>query len=260
MPTITASAVSGGVRPDWMFDVASACQHLVGWTFDASREEFARAMTAFADALPDPATPVEQSQLRDRLVVVATRAGQDFHRRFHEAVPKPECRRSPVEESGGVLLVGDRDPRILLHDWVAAYFRAFDDTHVWPAPVRAAAILERRFNQRINVRRVAREVACSKTGLERGFAKTFGMSMHGYQSRVRLRHAIPEIRKPDSNIDAVARSVGYKSSKNFYRVMDVLTGLVPSDIRRMSSLEIERLLETSLSLRPVRAMPSPADG
>ena len=52
------------------------------------------------------------------------------------------------------------------------------------------------------------------------------------------------LRRPGSNVGAVACEVGYHSAKNFYRALQGLTGLTPSEIRQLPESEAVRMLAT----------------
>jgi AraC-like DNA-binding protein len=67
--------------------------------------------------------------------------------------------------------------------------------------------------------------------------------MPQYQTRRRLYEAVRDLRVPDSNVDAVAKLVGYSSPKNLYAALRAETGLTPSAVRAMSRIDVEVLLE-----------------
>jgi hypothetical protein len=82
----------------------------------------------------------------------------------------------------------------------------------------------------------------------RGFKAAFEMSMAQYQSRCRIRAAFEQLRRPDSNVKAVAAAVGYHSRKNFYRALRLETGLTPSQVRQLSDEDASRIAEDRLRL------------
>lgn len=60
--------------------------------------------------------------------------------------------------------------------------------------------------------------------------------------------AINLLREPDSKVGTVAHEVGYRSVKNFYRILWNLTGMTPSRVRGMNKIDARELLDSRLSL------------
>jgi AraC-like DNA-binding protein len=80
------------------------------------------------------------------------------------------------------------------------------------------------------------------------FRQTFGLSIHAFQTRLRMRHALRALRQSQSNVDAIARDVGYRSTKNLYERLNETTGLTPHAVRQMPDAQFERLFEGPLAV------------
>jgi AraC-like DNA-binding protein len=84
---------------------------------------------------------------------------------------------------------------------------------------------------RFDLNGVAGEIGCHVTTLRRLFKDAFGMSMREYQRRVRVWKAACLFATGTRDVVAVARSIGYRSDKNFYRAVRDVTGLTPAQLR-----------------------------
>jgi AraC-like DNA-binding protein len=77
------------------------------------------------------------------------------------------------------------------------------------------------------------------------------MRLPEYQRRVRMLRAIEQIAANQSNIESVARDVGYRSKKNFYRSFRKLVGFTPTEFRQLPPRRKRDVIEsTMLSLVP----------
>jgi AraC-like DNA-binding protein len=234
------------VRQEWLYSLVTASQRLAGATLEADKARFLRAFDGFAEGLPEPASGVEQFVLRQCALSCAIRAGHQFHRAFHARVQPGDCVASPFERLPFIW----RDsgaPRMDVMVWAADFVDAFEADHEWPAAIRAASILQRRITAPLRVATLAREVGCSASTLTKSFSDGFDVTMSEYLSRLRLRRAIAELREPDSKVAAIAREVGYSSTKNFYRALKQATGLTPTAIRALSEAQLQELTASALA-------------
>ena len=67
------------------------------------------------------------------------------------------------------------------------------------------------------------------------------MSIPQYQRTLRLVDALGRVRH--EKVEAVALSVGYRTTKNFYRAFRELTGMTPTGFRQLSSERAAAVLE-----------------
>lgn len=97
--------------------------------------------------------------------------------------------------------------------------------------VNAKELLEVHFAEPLELHQLARLTGCHPVPLRALFKKEFGMSIRGYQTRLRIFHASKLLTESDLKIDAVGRTVGFRSRKNFYRAFRRTVGMTPSALR-----------------------------
>ena len=244
--------LEGGVRPDWMFELAHVCQRFVGDALEADIDQFAALISRLQGSLPEARSPLERLIGRDRMIACATRSAETVHDRYHHQFPARPCAGCPVHETARSISAFNYGPAERLSAWASEFSDTFRRTHQAPTVDQAAAILRRAFDGDLDLAALPRELGCGRTRLLRDFRTAFGASMREYWTRVRLRHAAQALREPGSKVDAVAHSVGYRSPKNFNRALMVATALTPSDIRSMATTDFEHLLSAQLPLHTRR--------
>jgi AraC-like DNA-binding protein len=236
------------VRAEWSFDLARVCQRFAGAALDPEPEHLIGAVNELANALPEPASHVERLVLRDRLHIATESAGRQFHGQFHREISS-ECHNGRVAISRAVRWDDfDCTPHQFLARWVEGFLRAFAQSHAWPPPVQAARLIRHAYDKPFDVRAIARTVGCARSVLIRSFKEAHGISMGEYQTRCRVSSAFTQLRIRDSNVGAVAFSVGYQSTKNFYRALRDVTGMTPTAVRELSDEGATRIANTMLRL------------
>ena len=85
------------------------------------------------------------------------------------------------------------------------------------------------------------ECRTTSVQLAREFRRQFGMSIPQYRRTVRPVEALSRVRH--EKVEAVARSVGYRGTKSFYRAFRELTGMTPTSFRGLSTERAEAILE-----------------
>jgi len=201
---------------DWFHALTTACQRLAGSTLNGDREAFAEGVERFRDDLPRARSAVERRVLEDCV--------------------------SPA------VWKGSHEPHALLTRWVREYLQTFERDDRWPAHWKVARHLEGHFREALDIVSLAHVFGRGRTALMRDFRRAFGFTIAAYQTRLRLRQAVVDLRIVDSNVEAVARLVGYRSPKNFYAAFKTATGLTPSDARNLTTPELRRLLDLKLGI------------
>jgi AraC-like DNA-binding protein len=230
------------VRAEWRFALAEATQRFAGRAMQPEPDEFLRAVEQLIEDLPAPGSPAERFSLRDRLFVDTVKCARQFHAQFHRCFPGPCASGTP----GWTTLVWEDvslDPRIPLANWASAFIDEFSATHPWPAAVRAARLIRQACEKPLNVERLAHETGCARSALMRQFQRIFGMPMGRYQAHWRIQRAFTPLRQPGSNVGEIAHAVGYRSRKNFNRVLRELTGLTPSHVRALGEPDARDVVE-----------------
>jgi len=106
---------------------------------------------------------------------------------------------------------------------------------------RAAEWIRNDLVSPLNVTQMADQLGCHETTVRRAFVAWAGESMRSYQLRARVREAVKLFEQGVDDVLAVARLVGYRSEKNFYRAVRIVTNMTPGQIRGLSpgSVRIE---------------------
>ncbi len=233
------------VRREWTYRLSVSCQDFACAVFTADRDQFLDATRVFGDRLPPPASAAEALILQNQLRLTTRSAERQLHGSLHLWFPELRCSGAPV----GTLRIDEYEPAFALLEWSVNYLAALDLGHHWPAAVRAASVLRRNLARpSLDATALGRQLGCSRSHLVRSFRRIFGLSMQAYRARVRLRRGVRELREPASNVDAVARELGYRSTKNLYEALSRVAGMTPSGIRALGEAEIDRLLESALAL------------
>ena len=204
----------GLIRESWMFAAASACQLMLCEVAFPVPDVTAR-VRRISKKIPPPAGKLEELILHGMLfdVLLSTQPGASLDAHTSEAV-----------ERAKVLEIGEK---------VCLRNRASE----------AAAYIETRLTESLDVVGVARHAGCSETTLRRLFREEFDVSMRDYLTRIRVRQAI-QILACHANAGDLARAVGYGSEKNFYSAVRCVTGTTPAALRRRSTAGLAKLVDS----------------
>jgi len=201
------------VRGEWLYETARVSQQILCEA--RARGGGAAEVVNALDVLPPPATPLE------RIV----RQGMIFD-----------------------VLLGCVDDRSCSHhERTFNVFRRVLETSARPSPLlespesRAAALIHERSIYPIDVAEIARTVGCEQTRLRRAFRDRYGMSMRDFHTRCRIADALSLFLQGERKTAAVARSVGYRSEKNFYRALRDVTGKRPNELKSIPMSNLRRM-------------------
>lgn len=218
------------LREDWPHILAHHCQAVAG---EAACTDvlMVRLLTErFLYSLPRPANPVERLFLRQQLMEFSLRWGTEIHQDFHKEGSKGDCRFSPA---GLVLEVWhDRstDPIELFTRWSIRLVDDFERSHVSALASHVRKYIDAHFADR-DIKGLAKALRCTQAHATAEFRKAFGVSASQYQRRLRVWEGLRLLRATDAKVESVARTVGYRSKKNFYQVTRDETGRTPMEIR-----------------------------
>jgi AraC-like DNA-binding protein len=88
---------------------------------------------------------------------------------------------------------------------------------------------------------IAKDLGIAQRMLAREFHDEYGMSIREYVHLARINAAFPELIDTATKIEGIAFEAGYRSKKDFYRVLRRLFHVTPIELRRMPPLERVRL-------------------
>ena len=94
----------------------------------------------------------------------------------------------------------------------------------------ACRYLEVQYEEAISLTSLASVVGCSRRYLAAKFRRETGETVHGYLTRVRLNHAIGDVRA-GAKVEAVMLGVGIRGKANFYRHFKARFGTTPAEYR-----------------------------
>lgn len=163
----------------WIRTAREACQQLA-----ERRRRIGEPLTEDdVRALPEPATRVEEWLLHGLLFEMVVSAPRASHRTLQVVRALNSYRQPSVAQRGRI------------------------------AARNAAAIIDARFSETLDVAALASEIDCHPTTLRRSFRRTFKMSLRQYHARARVRAAFRLFQQGTDDVLAVARQVGYVSER-----------------------------------------------
>ena len=97
---------------------------------------------------------------------------------------------------------------------------------------RVRGLIDRHFNARLDLERMAREACLSRYHFLRSFKEQFGETPHRYLTRRRLERARELLRSGDHSVTEVCFEVGFESLGSFSSLFRRTTGESPDRYRR----------------------------
>ena len=129
----------------------------------------------------------------------------------------------------------------MLGHWVDSLAQAYAEAH----PVSSARVCARQIRRQPShgwtLCEIARDVGIAPRLLAREFRDEYGMSVREYVHLARINAAFPELIDTATKIEGIALEAGYRSKKDFYRVLRRLFQVTPVELRHMPTLERVRL-------------------
>jgi methylphosphotriester-DNA--protein-cysteine methyltransferase len=236
------------VKTDFLEGAARTCQLFAGQlAFLFEPRQVPRFAERLTDRLPEPDNRAEDLLLQRMLVEVADKVERHMHRWSHAGGESRFAR----EHLDHFWSSPHRPSKRVFAEWATALASAFADTYPPSQAEQAASAIREHSTRTWRVTELAALVGISPAQLRRAFFREHRMRLPEYQRRVRMLRAIEQIAANQSNIESVARDVGYRSKKNFYRSFRKLVGFTPTEFRQLPSRRKRDVIEsTMLSLVP----------
>lgn len=124
-------------------------------------------------------------------------------------------------------LLSGEPPRRLLPEPERYY-----DSYQKEAVLRAHDYLMAHLDQPLTIQDLARNVRISTTYLKEGFRQLYGMPVHRYLRRQRLRRAAELLCTTQKSVLSIAAQVGYTGTSQFNAAFKALYGVPPTAYRR----------------------------
>ena len=222
------------VRSAWLIAVVKACQHASARLPTCDRNDARDLLRILTLTLPDPGNQAEWLLLRGMVLDVAVRASATQHGRLHFKT-SDQCSLR-VECLLHDLALAPLEATIShFESWQGAFFCALDAAHPSTLGSSIGLLVRRDFRSRWNLTRLARHFKTSPSTIRKSFRRRFGRSVHEYQQLARIVAALDDVRS--TKIEAIARDVGYHSTKNFYSAFRRLIGRTPREYRMLPDEE-----------------------
>jgi len=129
-----------------------------------------------------------------------------------------------------------------------------------PRVARAISILEQNLSDPPTIETLADQVHISRRQLERGFREELDMSFGDFSRRLRLDHGLWLVLTTNRSILEVTVECGFTGQSHFATLFRRAYGLSPTQARKLSRRERERMLERALHLRSRERVAGAAPG
>jgi AraC-like DNA-binding protein len=161
-----------------------------------------------------PLAPAQHLRLR---WLVGALAGGEFVPPLHVEEELIGVARAALEAAGG----GDRGPR--RSDTFSTHERCV---------ARAKGLLHERYRETLRLEDLARAACASPAHLTRIFKRQTGMSLHVYQTRLRLAAALEYVLESEMDLASVAHELGFASHSHLTATFRREFGRAPGELRR----------------------------
>lgn len=234
-------------RQQWSRDVVRLLQEGIGAVSTCDPEETPGILRQLAASLPTPTGPAEELFLYGAILQYAARTGTSLHA-AHGQPPGLRCRAFEGQLLAQLCATRPERIRQAFQVWTRNFAAHLSEVHQPTIATRTPLLLAAHFETPVNLGTVSKQYGVSPTTLQRAFISSYGMSAREYRERLRIARSLDEI--PYAKVEAIARSLGYRSPKNFYRAFSKATGTTPAKWREMPAREREAIRSTVLANLP----------
>lgn len=161
--------------------------------------------------------------------------------RVEETTLPDASARHAIEERISRVMIPMNPLEELLVKSVAA--KAYVETMAFRRSVSASAtrrrgpahivrdLISREYPKRLTLGGIGRRLGLHPETLNRLFRKEFGRSVPEYVAALRVSEGVRRLRGDTDKVESIAREVGYRSKRAFYRAVQRETGLTPGQVR-----------------------------
>ncbi len=110
--------------------------------------------------------------------------------------------------------------------------------YVTQSIAEARAYMEAHLSEKLTIPDLCKMFSVSPTFLKREFRRIYGMPVHSWLVRQRMKRAQELLRSTDLNIQAVAQSVGCDGMSQFHAAFKQYSGVTPGQYRKMSKTAV----------------------
>jgi AraC-like DNA-binding protein len=231
-------AIETDMHDRWLADAVDRVQVFVGSLPHNDAFDILLATKKWARSVPEPPDSIH------RLVFGAMCANVVLQvvERVHDGqTTRCVCYAAAAELLHDLSHSEPGQTKIVLCQSVDRLSQTYNDAH----PPSSARTCARQIRQQPSfgwtLRGLAANVRLSPRLLAREFRAEFGMSVREYVHLARINAAFPELIDSATKIEGIALEAGYRSKKDFYRVLRRFFHVTPLELRRMPPLERIRL-------------------
>jgi AraC-like DNA-binding protein len=238
------------MQPDWVMRTEAVMQAIADELALADTTDFLSIVGQSIDRIEAPPDPACHARLRLMLVDLCGTIVRAIHARDASC----SCHAASWEHISIVTRLDDRDPRTAFRNWAELFATHVAARHPVTPAQEAAALIRAEPGKAWTLDQLASSSGAPHGRLSRQFKKVFGVRPAAYVHLVRVSQAVALFQTP-VKVEAIARSVGYRSKKDFYAALKRWVGLTPAELRELNDKESRWLVRT---LR-LRCLPSTCD-
>lgn len=223
------------IRATWLATVVALSQQFAGALAFADPEDARTLVKQFAESLDPPPDRFHNLVLATLLLETALRVS-DY---LHEDVPRnATCACEHVSVAGLRSLVRwqEFDARQSFTRWADEFFRAYRRHHPATPVARAARMMRRQPERTWTLAQLSHSVGEPVRRLARAFRHEYGMGTRAYAHVARMHALLPHLSAGDK-VDTLALDAGYRSKKDFYRIVRQTLQTTPRRLRRLPRVE-----------------------
>jgi two-component system response regulator YesN len=234
-------ALEGPIAPS-TFALAQACQAAVSMILDMHGWPDFDPLVALFRTIPPPRNDGDALATMALCYRFFLRAGVQIHQGLHACDHLSDrCAFDPSRVAAWTTIdrsdLAGWSPAAAIEAWSAAYVRALRVHHHPCLTERAKAYVRTRVTQAWNTSEMASYLGRSVPAMHRQFKRDTGTSIRAYLIRLRVESAIELLRRTPWKVEAVAREVGWQSTKDLYRALHRLAGMTPAEVRKLAESE-----------------------
>lgn len=222
-------------------------------------EEYRTRIVDLCQSTAAPTREIDRILVRSMLLHVAVALVHGLHAHVRRRTPCA-CETTLGRLVSDMFLHRSHDPQTAMVSWLGEFIAVYRRAHPPSAAPHAAALIRADPARRWTVDELARRVGCTSRALAPLFRHTYGVQIHWYVGVARLLTVFDRL-ATGQKITAIADDAGYRSAKDFYRVVRGCSGLTPCAIRTLPEAGrayLEQLLRAVLAGQRIGAT-TPAD-
>ena len=217
---------------EWISSEITRCQRFAGEIALAEYDDVRRHVHALSASLGAPPSRAHNLVLAPLLLDAALHVVEHLHRRFRFDASCP-CREIAPATVRAFTKWQAQSATDVFKRWSEDFFKMYERHHPDTAADRVARLIRDQPDRAWTLTLLADMAGVSPYGLARRFRREYAMTVRAYQHLCRM-HAMLARLSVDTKIEALALEAGYRSRKDFYRVLRQTMQMTPALLRRLT--------------------------